>query len=232
MTANLVAIASGLLVVGLSAAAGVAADSGDKMTICHMPHGDAAGARTLQVSRSSWSGHQGHGDHQGACTDADRRAHPPTTPPAPAKATRLALGHDEGEGHLDGDASFKVVAFNHGGVPATGVQLAGALGGDGRWSLRSEVPGCTLAKGRLACDLGSLPAESSVTLRLEYDGHPDVCREVAIDLALTAANDATGGDDRAKESVYVGACAPLDSSAAEASASAPASIALSASSLA
>jgi len=225
MPFNLPVLAAGLLVVSASAVAGVAADSGDdKMTICHMPHGDPAGARTLQVSRSSWSGHQGHGDHQGACTDADRRAHPPTSPSGPA--TRVALDHDEGEGHLDGDASFKVVVLNHGAAPATGVQLAGTLGGDGRWSLRSDVPGCTLAKGRLACDLGSLPAESSVTLRLEYDGHPDVCREVAIDLALTAANDATGGDDRAKESVHVGACAPLDRSAAEASASAPESAAL------
>ncbi|HJQ92665.1 MAG TPA: hypothetical protein VJ874_00095 [Candidatus Thermoplasmatota archaeon] len=219
MPANLPILATGLLVVALSAAAGVAADSGDKMTICHMPPGDPSGARTLQVPRSAWSGHQGHGDHQGACTDGDRKAHPPTSSPAPAKATHVALVHDEGDGELDGDASFKVVAFNHGLAPATGVRLAGDLGGDGRWSLRSDVPGCSFAKGRLACELGSLPAESSVTLRLDYDGHLDVCREVGIDLQLTAANDATAGDDRAKESVRVGACAPIARSAPSAASS-------------
>src|SRR5687768_11087966 len=129
MTANLVAIASGLLVVGLSAAAGVAADPSDKMTICHLPHGDGAGPRTLQISRSAWSGHRGHGDHEGACTEADRRADPPAGPEASA-STRLALAHDEPEGELDGDASFKVVLSNHGPHMADDVRLAGTLGGD------------------------------------------------------------------------------------------------------
>jgi hypothetical protein len=213
MIAKLPLLVGGLLTVALGAAAGVAADSGDKMTICHMPHGDPAGARTLQVSRSAWSGHQGHGDHQGACTEADRKAHPPTAPTAP-HATRLGLAHDDGEGDLDGDASFRVVVLNHGATPASGAHLAGALQGDGRWSLRSEVPGCSFAEGRLACDLGSIPAESKVTLLLEYDGHLDVCRQVGFDLRLTASNDASSGDDRARESVLVGACSPLEPPAA------------------
>ena len=222
MTASFVAIASGLLVVALGAAAGVAADSGEKMTLCHMPHGDPAGARTLQVSRSAWSGHQQHGDHQGPCTDADRRAHPPASPPPePVRTTRLTLAHEEGDGDLDGDASFKVAVLNRGQAPATGVALAGSLEGDGRWSLRSPVPGCAIDKGRLSCDLGSLPPESSVTLRLEYDGHLDVCREVGFDLRLTAANDASAGDDRAEASVRVGACAPFDAPAAAVTGPAP-----------
>lgn len=212
MAAKLLAVVSSLLVVALSAAAGVAADSGDKMTICHMPPGNDQGARTMQVPRSAWSGHRGHGDHEGACTEADRKAHPPSPPPAPARpqATRLGLEQRAADGELDGDASFKVVLVNHGPAAATDVRLDGVLRGDGRWTLRADVAGCTLAKERISCEVGTLAAESSAAVRLDYEGHLDVCREVGIDLAATAANDSTAGDDRAKATALVGACSPLD----------------------
>lgn len=212
MTVNLLAVASGFLVVALSAAAGVAADSnGEKMTICHMPHGDPSGARTLQVSRSSWSGHQRHGDHEGSCTDADRKARPPApAPPPPPPPTRLALALDESDGELDGDASFRVLVLNRGSAQGDHVRVEGTLTGNGRWTLREDVPGCSLAGDRLSCDLGSMPAESGVRLRLAFDGHPEVCRQVGLDLRLTATNDASTGDDRVKDSVHVGACSPLD----------------------
>jgi len=216
MTANLLAVVSGLMVVALSAAAAVTADPGGKMTICHMPEGEASGARTLQVSRSAWSAHERHGDHEGACTEADRKARPPASPPPtpPPAKTPLGLSRVDGDGELDGDATFKVAILNHGSDAGLAVGVTGTLTGDGDWRVHSEVVGCRLDGRQLTCDLGDLPAGASIALRFEHDGPFDVCREVGIDLTLTASNDASGGDDRAKESVRVGACSPLDPSSA------------------
>jgi hypothetical protein len=38
-----------------------------KVTICHIPPGNASAKHTITVSESAWSAHQKHGDHRGAC---------------------------------------------------------------------------------------------------------------------------------------------------------------------
>ena len=52
-------------------------DSKEKITICHVPPGNAAAQHTITVGAPAWSAHQRHGDRQGACGDGgtshDRR---------------------------------------------------------------------------------------------------------------------------------------------------------------
>jgi hypothetical protein len=38
-----------------------------KMTICHIPPGNPAKAKTLDIGSSAWPAHQAHGDTEGAC---------------------------------------------------------------------------------------------------------------------------------------------------------------------
>jgi hypothetical protein len=214
MSSNLVVLASGLVVAALAAAAGatgLATEDPDRMTICHKQGGEA---RTIEISRNAWSGHKGHGDHEGACTSAE------VSPPgSPRRLTTLVALDHEGDGAVDGDASFRLVVANEGSNVATGLRLTGALGGDddGAWSVRpsaGSTTACTIQQSRLACDLTDLRAGGESVLRLSYDGDLSLCREVAIDLALAAANDVSSGDDRARGSVWVGACSPLDQPAA------------------
>ena len=40
---------------------------GGKMTICHVPPGNASARHTITVGESAWQAHQGHGDYRGAC---------------------------------------------------------------------------------------------------------------------------------------------------------------------
>lgn len=43
-------------------------DTGEKkMTICHIPPGNPAKAKTLEIGSSAWPAHQAHGDTEGAC---------------------------------------------------------------------------------------------------------------------------------------------------------------------
>jgi hypothetical protein len=48
------------------ATTGTAGD-GQKVTICHIPPGNAAKPRTISIDASAWFAHQGHGDTEGAC---------------------------------------------------------------------------------------------------------------------------------------------------------------------
>ncbi len=41
----------------------------DKMTICHVPPGNASNRHTITVGESAWEAHRAHGDHRGACGD-------------------------------------------------------------------------------------------------------------------------------------------------------------------
>lgn len=210
--ANLLASLTVGFLVATVAAAGVVtgdlASGGDKMTICHVPPGNPGAARTMEVSHQSWPSHEGHGDHEGACHGAEARA--PASKPDLAPRTSIALRQD-GEGRLDGDAVFDVVVANHGSQSALAVHVDGQLGGDGTWTVRAPAgAACGIDQARLACNLGDMPAGTKLVLRLQFDGFLSVCREVGTDLNLTAANDATAGDDHSRESVRVGACSPLD----------------------
>jgi hypothetical protein len=210
MSRNLVVLASGLVVVVLAGAAGatgIAGEDADRMTICHKQAGQA---RTMEISRNAWSGHKGHGDHEGACTAAEVNGS--GQPGSPRLTTLVALDH-EADGSVDGDATFRLVVANEGSNLATGLRLSGALDGDGTWSVRpsaGSVTACTLQQSRLSCDLADLRAGGESVVRLSYDGDLSLCREVGIDLALAASNDVSSGDDRARGSVWVGACSPLD----------------------
>lgn len=214
MSNNLVVLTAGLVVAALAGAAGatgIAAEEPDRMTICHKQGGNA---KTMEISRSAWSGHKGHGDHEGACTSAEVN---PPDPPRPS-ATVVALDH-EGDGAVDGDATFRLVVANEGSNLATGLRLSGTLAGEGTWSVRpsaGSVTACSVQQSRLACDLADLRAGGESVVRLSYDGGLSLCREVGIDLTLAAANDASSGDDGARGSVWVGACSPLDQPAAAA----------------
>src|SRR6187549_2191893 len=42
-------------------------DSVGKITICHIPPGNAAARHTISVSESAWDAHRKHGDVRGAC---------------------------------------------------------------------------------------------------------------------------------------------------------------------
>jgi hypothetical protein len=42
-------------------------DGKGKMTICHVPPGNASAQHTITVSESAWNAHEKHGDHRGAC---------------------------------------------------------------------------------------------------------------------------------------------------------------------
>jgi hypothetical protein len=46
-------------------------DGSGKITICHIPPGNASARHTITVGESAWSAHQKHGDHRGACGDRD-----------------------------------------------------------------------------------------------------------------------------------------------------------------
>ncbi|MHB1261740.1 MAG: hypothetical protein ACYC2H_08485 [Thermoplasmatota archaeon] len=200
----------------MAAGAGVAAASDpEKMTICHKPGSEAG--RTMEVPRSAWSGHQQHGDHEGACTSREARPPPPpsSNPERPIPRTQLSIS-ERGDGDLDGDATFDLAVANEGSADAKDLKVAGTLRGDGAWSVRStEGARCTIDQGRLACSLADLRPGTELTLRLSFDGHLEVCDTASIDLVLTAANDASSGDDRARESVRTGACSPLDARTTE-----------------
>jgi EF hand domain-containing protein len=42
-------------------------NDGGKMTICHVPPGNAAARHTISIGESAWQAHQAHGDYRGAC---------------------------------------------------------------------------------------------------------------------------------------------------------------------
>ena len=42
-------------------------DASGKITICHVPPGNASARHTITVSESAWDAHRGHGDDRGAC---------------------------------------------------------------------------------------------------------------------------------------------------------------------
>jgi len=42
-------------------------DASGKVTICHIPPGNAAARHTITVSESAWDAHQKHGDRRGSC---------------------------------------------------------------------------------------------------------------------------------------------------------------------
>jgi hypothetical protein len=205
---NLVVLVSGLtvaLLAGAAGATGIASEDPDRMTICHK-HG--GGAKTMEIPRNAWSGHKGHGDHEGACTSAEVGQ----SEPARRLTTVVALGH-EGDGAVDGDAEFRLVVTNDGSNAATGLRLSGTLDGDGTWSVRPRpgaVTSCTVEQSRLSCDLADLRPGGESVIRLSFDGGLSICREVGLDVVLAAANDVSSGDDRARGSVRVGACSPLD----------------------
>lgn len=46
-------------------------DRSEKVTICHMPPGNPSKAKTLSVNESALQSHLGHGDHEGACEEAE-----------------------------------------------------------------------------------------------------------------------------------------------------------------
>ena len=208
-------LAFSLIPLLVAAGAGVvAASDPEKMTICHKPGSEAG--RTMEFPRSAWSGHQQHGDHEGACTSREARAPPPppSDPERPLPRTQLSIS-ERGDGDLDGDATFDLAVANEGSADAKGLKVAGTLKGDGVWSVRpTEGARCAIDHGRLDCLLVDLRPGTQLKLRLSFDGHLEVCDTASIDLALTAANDASAGDDRARESVRAGVCSPLDPPAA------------------
>jgi hypothetical protein len=62
----------------------------EKITICHKPPGNPANVQTIEVARSALAAHLAHGDHVGACTDADIPVPVPQEPveaPEPAPVT-------------------------------------------------------------------------------------------------------------------------------------------------
>jgi hypothetical protein len=58
---------------------GVTTTDNGKMIVCHKTHSKKHPAKTIRVAPSAWPAHQAHGDHQGACTEADRTATTSTT---------------------------------------------------------------------------------------------------------------------------------------------------------
>ena len=42
-------------------------DGNDRITICHIPPGNASARHTITVSQSAWDAHRRHGDRRGAC---------------------------------------------------------------------------------------------------------------------------------------------------------------------
>lgn len=205
---RLASVLASLLLAGTVAAAAAVAADPDRMTICHKADGTA---RTMEVARSAWSGHRGHGDHEGACTSADGR--PPTAPgsptnPAPRPRSVPVALRLQADGDADGDATVTLRIANRGEAPAYGVRVAGQLEGEGRWVLRAGP--CSVDGPRLTCAMDRLSAASAVDVRLDLDGPLAVCREVTVTVGLTADNDATSGDDQARQRFLVGACSPLD----------------------
>lgn len=206
-----------VLLVAVTVAASAAASASaskpgqSRKTICHDPPGNTDGARTMDIPESAWKAHRDHGDHEGACTQADRdrsRAPPPADPSIPRTALSLAA---HGDGDVDGDAVFKVVVRNDGHDLAKGVSVEGTLTGKGRWTVEGQGDLCSVdAQQRLRCAFGDLPAQSERSFRLRFDGPVSVCGEAKVVLALSAANDGSAGDDRVRESVDVGACAVTD----------------------
>lgn len=201
-----------LVALGAVAATAVgSSQSGDEtITICHVPPGNSGQARTMDVPRSSWSAHQGHGDTEGPCPPARSAAAPPPAAVPPMPPTRVSLSL-AGDGDLDGDASFEVTVANSGDVAATGLRIEGRLQGEGHWKVRGEgVLDCKVERSHLSCRLADLPASSLSKVRITLDGPVAVCREIVADLSVTARNDESSGDDHARESVRAGACSPLD----------------------
>jgi hypothetical protein len=212
MNAFPILIATGLLATAVGGLAVAADQPDDRMTICHIPPGNPGAARTEEIPRSAWSAHQGHGDHQGACTDADRRAAPaPSQAPAqPLPQTKLALSA-ESDGDIDGDATFKVLVANKGNAAGVGVQVVVTLRGDGAWRMHPTLDvSCAVAGDTVTCDYADIPVDAKVPVRVSFDGDLSVCREVSLEARMTADNDASPGDDRSRTSAWVGACAPLD----------------------
>jgi len=217
MAAHFAFLASGLL--ALVAVAGVVAGDDDRITICHFPPGNPEDAKTKEVSRSAWSAHEGHGDHKGRCTDADRKAggtggagssggKTPSPPPPPP--TRLSLA-SEGEGGVDGDAWFKVEVSNDGSATGKGVRIDGNLRGYGEWTIRAaSTTKCSIENHWLSCTFADIPVGQKATVRLAFDGHLAVCDKVGFDLTLHSSNDKTTGDNRSESFVHAGACSPLD----------------------
>jgi hypothetical protein len=75
-------------VVGQSTAALCEPESDGKVTICHVPPGNASGGRTMRVPQGSVSAHQGHGDRCGSCASI-------------AAACESCAGHCDGDVYLD-----------------------------------------------------------------------------------------------------------------------------------
>ena len=204
------------VVASVTGAAAVAADGGNRMTICHQPGTPAV--KTMEVPRSAWDGHRGHGDHEGACTRGELQAGsrgdgsngPADSQPQPVPRTTVFLTQRaEGDG-LDGDARFVVKVSNGGPNVAHDLHLRGTLKGDGRWTV--EAPAavhCSVRGQDLDCSVADLGADSSADLVLKFEGPVALCREVGTDLKLTSSNDATTGDDHVAGTVRVGACSPL-----------------------
>ena len=65
-------------------------DGNGKITICHIPPGNAGARHTISVSESAWDAHRKHGDRRGACDQ----------------------GHD-GDGHGDGHRRFEDLDRDH-----------------------------------------------------------------------------------------------------------------------
>ena len=55
----------------------------ERITICHKPPGNSSIVQTITVAKSALSAHLAHGDHVGACTDADMPVTQTSTPDAP-----------------------------------------------------------------------------------------------------------------------------------------------------
>lgn len=205
MFGKIALFATTLLVAAAVAGATVGAE-GEKMTICHKPHGSEGAGQTMQVSRSAWSGHKGHGDYEGACKAA-ANVGTPTSPPRPEPVRTAIALLQTSEGDLDGGATFKVTVANDGQATALGLEVAGTVDGDGRWRVEpSEGVHCGMDDGRLRCRFPDLAAGRTASVTLRYQALPAVCSKVATDLALSAQNDATSGDDRQQAEVRVGYC--------------------------
>lgn len=189
----------------LSAAVGMAAaQPADRMTICHKADGQP---RTIEVARSAWKAHQGHGDTEGACGAAGKAPAPRPAPPPPPTQLGLAM---RGDGDLDGEAVFRL-DIEHGANDAVALVVSGQLKGEGRWDVQAPGATCQVERAAFECRLATLADGDDYRLEVRLDGPPvTVCREASVTATLRAANDATSGDDRAAERVLLGACSPLD----------------------
>lgn len=210
---TLTAVLAALLLAGTVAAASAAASAKPgqaRMTICHHPGHD--GTKTMEIPESAWKGHREHGDHEGACTAADRAGAAPERPQVPRTPLSLSA---KGDGDVDGDATFRVVVRNPGKERPVDVAVEGTLTGEGRWTVEGDSGRCAVnASQRLRCAFGDLPAGQGLGFRIRFDGPVSVCEEATVTLALSAANDASAGDDRVRETVQVGACSPFERPAA------------------